>query len=116
MEKVVANLPPDIQVPVPSNTVEAAEVQEVDDEIVDQDEEEALPKAPEVEEAEATAEVKGEEGAKEAMEATDDSQPSGMIGQLPTEQEAALASGGKDYALKSYHGIKLNPCSGMRWS
>jgi len=26
VEKVVANLPPDIQIPVPSNTVEAAEV------------------------------------------------------------------------------------------
>ena len=34
----------------------------------------------------------------EAVEAADDSQPSGMIGQLPTEQEAVLASGGKDYA------------------
>ncbi len=98
MEKVVANLPPDIQVPVPSNTVEAAEVQEADDEIMDQDEAEALPEAPEVEEAEVTAELEGEEGAEEAMEAADDSQPLGMIGQLPTEQEAALASGGKDYA------------------
>ena len=34
---------------------------------------------------------------KEAAEVADDPQPSGIIGQLPTEQEAALASG-KDYA------------------
>jgi hypothetical protein len=59
VEKVVANLPPDVQVPVPSNTVEAAEVQEAEDEIVDQDEEEALPEAPEVEEAEVTTELEG---------------------------------------------------------
>ncbi len=42
VEKVVANLPPDVQVPVPSSTVEAAEVQEAEDKIVDEDEEEAL--------------------------------------------------------------------------
>jgi hypothetical protein len=30
VEKVVANLPPDIQVPVPSNAVEDAEVQEAE--------------------------------------------------------------------------------------
>ncbi len=97
VEKVVANLPPDIQVPAPSNTAEAAEVQEAEDEIVDQDEEEALPEAPEGEEAEVTAELEGEEAAEEAAKAADESQPSGMIGQLPTEQKAALASG-KDYA------------------
>jgi hypothetical protein len=34
---------------------------------------------------------------KEAAEVADDPQPSGMIGKLPREQEAALASG-KDYA------------------
>lgn len=97
VEKVVANLPPDVQVPVPSNTVEAAEVQEAEDEIVDQDEEEALPEAPEVEEAEVTAELEGGEVAdEEAVEAANESQPSGMIGQLPTAQEAALPSG-KDY-------------------
>ncbi len=73
MEKVATNVPPDIPVPVPSNTVKAAEVQEADDEIVDQDEEEALPEAPEVEEAEVTAELEGEEGAEEAVEAADDS-------------------------------------------
>jgi hypothetical protein len=96
VEKVVANLPPDVQVPAPSNTVKAAEVQEAEDEIVDQDEEEALPEVPEVEEAEVTAELEGEEVADEDVEAADESQPSGMIGQLPTAQEAALASG-KDY-------------------
>jgi hypothetical protein len=103
VEKIVANLPQCIQVPVSSNTVESAEAQEADDEIIDQDEEEALLEAPEVEEAEATAELEGEEGVEEAVEAADDSQPSRMIGQLPTEQEAALASGvasgGKDYAI-----------------
>ena len=36
VEKVVANLPPDIPVPAPSNTVEASEVQEADEEVIDQ--------------------------------------------------------------------------------
>ena len=72
VEKVVANLPPDVQVSIPSNVVEAAEVQEADDEVVDQNEEEALPEAPEVEEAEVTAELEGEEGAEAAAEAAGD--------------------------------------------
>lgn len=50
--KVVANLPPDIPVPASSHTVETAEVQEADKEVVNQDEEEALPEASELEEAE----------------------------------------------------------------
>ncbi len=83
--------------PCPSNTVKAAEVQEAQDEIVDQDAKEALPEVPEVEEAEVTAELEGEEVADEDVKAADESQPSGMIGQLPTAQETALASG-KDYA------------------
>jgi hypothetical protein len=97
VEKVVENLPPDIQLPALSNTVEAAEVQEADEEIVVQDEEEALTAAPEVGKAEVAAELKGEEVVEEVVEAADDPQPSRMIGQLPTEQEAALASG-KDHA------------------
>jgi hypothetical protein len=87
VKKVVANLPPDIPVPTPSNTVEASEVQEADEEVVDQDEEEALPESPELEEAEAAAEEAGEEAEEEVIEATtnDNEQPSGVIGQLPTE-------------------------------
>jgi hypothetical protein len=93
VEKVVANLPPDIPVPAPSNTVEASEVQEAD-------EEEALPESPELEEAEAAAEESGKEAEEEVVKATtnDNEQPSGMIGQLPTEKEASLSAPGKDYA------------------
>jgi hypothetical protein len=62
---------------------------------VDQDKEEALPPVPDVEDAEVAAE-EGEESSV-APETAADSQLAGMIGQLPTEQEASLMASGKDY-------------------
>jgi hypothetical protein len=91
-EKVIVSL----QLPIPSNTVEAAEVQDAEEEVVDQDEEEALPPAPDVGDTEVAVE-EGEE-ASLAPETAADLQPAGMIGQLPTEQEASLTASGKDYA------------------
>ena len=64
--------------PVPSNTVEVAEMQDAEEEVVDQDEEEVLPLAPDVEDAEVAAE-EGEE-ASGAPETAADLQPAGMIG------------------------------------
>jgi hypothetical protein len=61
-----------------------------------QDEEEALPEVPEVEDAEVTADLEGEEVAEESAKAAYDPQPSGVIGQLSTKHEAVLGSG-KDY-------------------
>jgi hypothetical protein len=81
VEKVVASLPPDILVPAPSNVVEAAEVQEADEEVVNQDEEQALPEAPELEEGKAAAEEASEELDEEVIVAADSNeQHSGMIG------------------------------------
>ncbi len=99
VEKVAASLPPDVQLPVPATHVEAVEAEEVQEEVADQDEEEALPEAPEVEEEEVAAEKQaGEEESEEVAAETSDSAPSGMIGQLPTESEVANSTSGKDYA------------------
>jgi hypothetical protein len=99
VEKVAASLPPDVQLPVPATHVEAVEAEDVQEEVADQDEEEALPEAPEVEEEEVAAEKQaGEEESEEVAAETSDSAPSGMIGQLPTESEVANSTSGKDYA------------------
>jgi hypothetical protein len=100
VERVAASLPPDVQVPIASTQVEAMEAEDVQEEIADQDEEAELPDLPEVEDEEAAAEEQaGEEEAEEVVEevaAAGDS--SGMIGQLPTENEVANSTSGKDYA------------------
>jgi hypothetical protein len=59
-----------MQLPAPSTHVETIEAEDIQAEIVDQDEEEVLPEAPEV----------------------------WMIDHLPTESEVANNNSGKDYA------------------
>lgn len=99
VEKVVASLPPDMPLPAASNPIEAAELQDAAEEVVDQEEEEALPPAPEVDEAEVAAEEEAEEvEPTDETAAASDPQQSGMIGQVPTEKDASLAPAGKDYA------------------
>ena len=99
VEKVVASLPPDMPLPNPSNPIEAAELQHAAEEVVDQEEEEALPPAPEVDEAEVAAEEEAEEvEPTDETAAASDPQQSGMIGQVPTEKDASLVPAGKDYA------------------
>jgi hypothetical protein len=56
------------------------------EEVADQDEEEVLPEAPEVEEEEVAAD---KQAGEEEAAVTSDSTPSGTIGQLPTESEVA---------------------------
>ncbi len=50
VEKVAASLPPDVQLPVPSTHVETMEAEDIQEEIADQDEEEALPEVVDAEE------------------------------------------------------------------
>ena len=89
-----------LQVPIASTQVEAMEAEDVQEEIADEDEEAELPDLPEVEDEEAAAEEQaGDQEAKEVVQevaAAGDS--SGMIGQLPTENEVAKSTSGKDYA------------------
>jgi hypothetical protein len=96
VERVAACLPPDVQVLIASTHVEAMEAEDVQKEIADQVGDAELPDPLEVEEEEAAAdEQAGEEEAKEVAAAGDSS---GMIGQLPTENEVANSTSGKDYA------------------
>jgi hypothetical protein len=96
VERVAASLPPDVQVLIASTHVEAMEAEDVQKEIADQVGDAELPDPLEVEEEEAAADKQaGEEEAKEVAAAGDSS---GMIGQLPTENEVANSTSGKDYA------------------
>jgi len=92
VERVAASLPPDVQVPIASTQVEEMEAEDVQEEIADQDEE--------AEDEEAAAEEQaGEEEAKEVVtEVAAAGDSSGMIGHLPTENEVANRTSGKDYA------------------
>jgi hypothetical protein len=64
VERVAARLPPDVQLPVPATRVEALEAGDIQEEVADQDEEEVLLEAPEVEEEDIAAEEQA--GEKEA--------------------------------------------------
>jgi hypothetical protein len=96
VEKAAASLPPDVH----AAHVEAIEAEDVEEEVANQDEEEALPEAPEVEEEEVAAEEQaGDKEAEDVAAVSGDSGPSGMIGQLPTESQVANSTSGKDYAM-----------------
>jgi len=99
VEKVAASIPPDMHLPIASTVMEVMEAEDVLEEVADQDEEAELPDLPEVEDEEAAAEEQaGEEEAEEVVEevaAAGDS--SGMIGQIPTENEVTNGTSGKDY-------------------
>jgi len=123
VEKIHANVPPDIQMPTSSTLEHRLVLEEMEEEVVDQEEEEPLGASPEDEEME---EVLGdtaqeEEVPKDAAQEEevsgdavqdDGDPPNGMPGQLPTEKEQQL---GKDYtAIKMQALQKIKSLAGEK--
>jgi hypothetical protein len=95
VEKMHANVPPDIQIPTETTLEHRLVLEETEEEVVDQEEEEPLGASTEDEEMEEVLgdAVQEEEVSGDAVQ-DDGDPPNGMPGQLPTEKEQQL---GKDY-------------------